>query len=75
MTVQETKTKSGDTYTIPLVEGTLEYYTDKPIRTKETKKTLDAIFQKLIAKPNGEGKITHEGYIIRYKKDIQLWEK
>jgi hypothetical protein len=73
MVIQEHKTKNGYKYIVPIEDGTLEYYTKEPIRTKETKKTLDGIFQTIISKPNGEGEINYEGYNIKYKKEISLW--
>jgi len=73
MIIQEHKTTNGYKYVVPIEDGNIEYYSDKAIRTKETNKTLDGIFQIIISKPNGEGEITYDGYNIKYKKEINLW--
>lgn len=73
MLVSETKKENGYLYEVSIEDGILEYFCEKQIRTKETEKTLDNIFQKIINRPNGEGQITQDGYTIKYKKQIDLW--
>lgn len=75
MLVEEIKTEDGYRYNVPIQDGTIEYFCDKAIRTDNTEKTLDAIFQQITARPNGEGQLTQDGYIISYKKKIDLWLK
>lgn len=75
MLVSETKTDNGYLYQVPMEDGVLEYFCEKAIRTENTEKTLDNIFQRIIAQPNGEGQLTQDGYTVQYKKQIDLWLK
>jgi hypothetical protein len=76
MTIIEKKLKQGYKYEVPMKEGTFYYISDKQIRgtDKKTETILDDIFQKILNSSN-KGQFEHEGYKIKYFKNIPLWLK
>jgi hypothetical protein len=75
--MQVIEKKEGDQYKyeVPMKEGVIEYYSEKPIRAEKTEKLLDEIFMIIINKPNGEGNFSYKEYNIRYNKKIEQWIK
>lgn len=73
MYIEETKQSDCYKYKIYLQEGTLEYYCDKKLRNKDTRRLHDEIFLSLQRKPNGKGKFEHRGFVISYLKNIPVW--
>ena len=73
MQITEQKIEDKYKYTVPIKDGTLEWFCQNKIRTEDTEKDLDNIYQKIMHSPSGEHSFTYKGYKINYNKQIELW--
>ncbi len=75
--MQVIEEKQGEVYKyqVPMEDGFIEYYSEKPIRAEKTEALLDEIFMIIMGRPNGKGEFTHRDYKISYNKKIETWIK